>query len=567
MKKATLIALLLSLSVAATAKTDQLGVWSEDLGTLQEGLYTMPSNKPDGSRINVCWETANAPSQTDKDLVRDQIIKAYETVTRLHFVGWGDCISGDRYTRNIRIGNQDVRPYSAIGTNGLQSDGFGKPSNMVLNFSFKTAKGFTNCGSSGSSFREYCIRTIAAHEFGYAISADHEQHRPDTWPDCTTYLIDNQSDFNIITDRRQITSASPGWDLRSIMNYCNDPCFNVGTQNYGAQYNLKSNNAGVLSSNDLVNIWSIYGASKMDYDAAVPMQNLGAGSSLSFFTPSSAPVGALPDLYAINYGIPTGSNKVEVHAVSGSSYYPSFIVHAATSLNLLAENTTRYGYTMADLDLDGKPDLVYFVTNTATGYQEMHALGGSSNWQNYILHVSLPLPAATNYKFAFGDVDGQPSPDLFSIHAEGAGVVVHVMSGVSNYQNQPAASWVSFPTAVGDVNDCHMITGNFYAHNTSPKSDFICMLMDRTSHSTPIKIVALRSNENYSTARAVMTTQLLNEDGTFADFGIWQKSPQSYAAGQNMSQVYPGDNLAIGYIRRLGSSNIDVHFLNASLYF
>jgi hypothetical protein len=170
--------------------------------------------------IPVCWQNASAAHKEAMDWTRDAVQRTWETASRVRFTGWKPCAA---VNNGIRIRISDVGPHVTYLGRYLQE----KKGEMVLNFSFSNWS--YNCQTS----REDCIRAIAVHEFGHALSFTHEQNRADTPGECKLLAQGTNPD----------TALTP-FDPDSVMNYCNK----------------KWNNGGLLSKEDKKAVAFLYGA-------------------------------------------------------------------------------------------------------------------------------------------------------------------------------------------------------------------------------------------------------------------------------------------------------------------
>jgi hypothetical protein len=156
------------------------------------------------------------------------------------------------------------------------------------------------------------------------------------------------------------------------------------------------------------------------------------------------------DLYAILAG-GGASGRVEVHALTESSNFQTWAIHAASAIAPWAD-PSQVTYLIGDAG--GRGDLTAVVRfGTASGHVEAHTVSMDSGYSAWTRHAALPLgytPLATD-RYALMDYDRDGIPDLIFGPTNGTGSgssELHALSGAASFQ-----SWVLHAaTAIGYLN-------------------------------------------------------------------------------------------------------------------
>lgn len=176
----------------------QNAVSDPNIGKKQEPLTGLGSGIWENKNIPVCFENPVNSNVKERKWVREATRETWERYSAIRFKNWGKC---NKNSKGIRIKIADDGPH----TKGLGTQLNGKKNGMLLNFTFN--KWSTSCKNS----LKYCIKTIAVHEFGHALSFSHEQNRPDAPYECRKENSQGTTGDILITK----------YDLKSVMNYCN----------------------------------------------------------------------------------------------------------------------------------------------------------------------------------------------------------------------------------------------------------------------------------------------------------------------------------------------------------
>jgi hypothetical protein len=382
--------------------------------TTSEGLqlYARTSTIWSPRIIPVCWENPSDNLVNQMNWTRNAVERTWEAVSAVNFTGWNTCNSN---SSGIRIRIEDAGPHVIALGNQLNA----RPNGMVLNFAFNNWTGSVDssgnpvesCADGGNApsgfatsgfatHSEFCIRTIAVHEFGHALGFAHEQNRPDT----PTWCDERQG-----SDGDTVIGA---WDLNSVMNYCNP--------------NWSGN--GLLSATDIAGVQTMYGTPF----ALQVGTGLHETDGTFDFNVADWDRDGKPDLVAIKKSN-TGSRSTEVHILSGSSNFSRFILQTGTGLHETGEN---FDFQLGDWNRDGITDLIAIKKNqTGTRSTEVHILSGHASFSNFILQTGTALHETdSNFVFDSSDWDQDGYADLFAIKKSATGTgrtEVHVVSAAT----------------------------------------------------------------------------------------------------------------------------------------
>lgn len=248
--------------------------------------------------IPVCWENMADALADGRRWTQEAVEATWETVSNIDFTGWGGCAED---SPGIRIRVAEAGPHVEKLGRGLD----GLPNGMTLNFTF------ASWGTGCVDHKEYCIRALAAHEFGHAIGLTHEHNRDEAQEVCRAEVQGPLPAFFMTS-----------YDPTSVMNYCSPDW----------------NNGGRLSPLDVAGVRMLYGPFNTETPATVEVTMRAIFAAEQAFTEE----GQETLLYALTDAAPSetktlwfcdGNEKLVQVAITGT------LVPGKSSVDLVGQAT------------------------------------------------------------------------------------------------------------------------------------------------------------------------------------------------------------------------------------
>lgn len=263
-----------------------------------------------------------------------------------------------------------------------------------------------------------CGNGPTVHEICHALGFWHEQSRPDRH-DYITIHWDNIEDDKLgnFVERDGNVVGNGEFDFNSIMMYGPYSFSKNGQPTItivgGGLYTA---NRSCLSAGDITGLLGLY---------SKPWQFiLNTGTALGQTDNNFEFVLAENrDLFAIKKSN-TGSNSTELHVLSASSNYQSFNLHTGTALG---EADDTFEFAIAQ----NRDIFAIKKTGTGTNSTELHVLSASSGYQSFVLQTGTSLSESNDYDFVVAK-----NRDLIAIQEKnnpGGKIGVRVLTAASGY--------------------------------------------------------------------------------------------------------------------------------------
>lgn len=145
-----------------------------------------------------------------------------------------------------------------------------------------------------------------------------------------------------------------------------------------------------------------------------------------------------PDLYGVLKNS-TGSGSTEVHILNGANNFQSAIIDIVTPIGCFPDANTKF-LLNTNKPSNCQPDLVWvFKNNTGTASTEIHVLSGSSSYQSFIKELGTIIPETDDtWDFVLADHNLDNYQDFVGIKKQNTGTLsteVHILNGNCYFSN------------------------------------------------------------------------------------------------------------------------------------